>query len=116
MKLIKFKCYTIKKDGVFVSANVTLNLFCTGATLMESQKNLIRLTRDYLEEAIINKDIKTHKHLLKRPAPLFMHIDYMKCFFMQILFSVIFKLSSNFVAFKRKFEIDYSINKLRHSH
>lgn len=116
MKRIIFNCYSMKKEDIFVSANVTLNLLCTGKTMFESQKNLIHLTCDYLDEAIINKDLKTHIHLLKRPAPLFMHIDYIRCVVMQTLFNIIFKISDNFKAFRKNLEIDYSINKLHPCH
>ncbi len=116
MNKITFKCYTMKKNDLFISANVTLNLFCTGKTMFESQRNLISLTKDYIEEALVNKDLKTHIHLLKRPAPLFMHIDYIKCAIIQSLSLIIFKISNNFKTFKKIFEIDYSINKLHPCH
>ena len=116
MKKITFRCYTIKKENLFVSANVTLNLLCTGKTPFESMRNLITLTKDYLEEAIINKDLKARIHLLKRPAPLFMYVDYIKCAIIQTLFLIIFKISNNFKAFKKIFEIDYSVNKLHPCH
>ena len=73
---IVFKCYIIKKKDMYVSGCINLNLLCTGNAIKESKDKLIELMKDYLEVAIIGKNLKEAKHFLNRKVQSPLLIQY----------------------------------------
>ena len=86
MKPLKFHCYALEKDGIYVAGCITLNLLVHEDSLKGALDQLELLIDDHLsivEDYIEKLDRKEHykiKPLLNRPAPLFMYIDFFKCF------------------------------------
>ncbi len=79
MKSFKVRNYALEKDGIYFAASITLNLTATGNTLTEAKNNLNKLVHDYLRTITKNRELKDIEHLLNRPAPLYMYIDYIIC-------------------------------------
>lgn len=100
----KLNCYVTRKHGLFFAACITVNLTATGYTLEEARNNLDELLIDYLKIIVEGHEFNEFKHLLNRPAPFFMYIDYAKCF---VLF--------NLFKFKKELTFEESAQKLGYS-
>ena len=79
-KYYKIRCYAMKVDNSYFAASITLNLTTTGRNINEAKEKLNKIIFAYLDESISNKPLNECKHLLNRPAPLYMYFDYIKCF------------------------------------
>lgn len=80
MRSFKVRCYALKRDGIYFSASITLNLTASGNTLEEAQNNLEKLIRNYLRTITKNRKLEQFEHLLNRPVPAYMYIDYLLCY------------------------------------
>jgi predicted RNase H-like HicB family nuclease len=103
IKKHKIRCYIRKKGDAFFAGCPTLNLTGVGKTIEAAKKDLEDNITLYFETVFKGKKhIKYDevKHLLKRQAPLSMHVDMVICFVLFHLLKVVKVLTkSNNVVF-----------------
>lgn len=85
MKPFRARCYVMPKEGLFYAACLTLNLSAVGETLDEAKSNLDETINEYMRIATEGREYDEFRHLIRRPAPLFMYVDYLVCFAVQFL-------------------------------
>ncbi len=81
------RCYTMKKDEAYFAACLTLNLTAVGKTMEEAKRELEDVINLYLEVAVNNQPLEEAKRLLRRPAPLYMYVEFSMCFIISKIFA-----------------------------
>lgn len=91
-----FRCYVFQIGDVWFAGCITLNLTAIGNTEKEVEKNIDNLICDYLDVVTKNRYFEEYKHLLSRPAPLYMYWDYFFHGYWRIFINSICKLIKRF--------------------
>lgn len=110
MEPLKVECYTMKKKGQHFAGCITLNLFAFGETQEKAQINLDTEIKEYLslfnDLSFNAKNFKEVEHLLNRPAPIYMWVEYSLCYIISHVETFIFHANpKNWLSFKGKYSL-----------